>query len=197
MVMEQGERLAREEHQAQQEAIKVSRGTSKDRVWLPNATPVSGRQFVDMKTKMNRYQYDFFTNDEKTKSLIKAPEAGYHYHWARNAQYDPITGMRVAMGLYKYVTPAEMKGESMTMLTNHKGTTGNQVGFGTLILVKQSAEAYRETHIEPQVEAVARLYRHEQEFQGSIDEHSKGRAQGTIEAEEEKEQVFVSATDEG
>ncbi|MGH7745049.1 MAG: hypothetical protein ACREQ5_09655, partial [Candidatus Dormibacteria bacterium] len=146
--------------------------------------------FVEMRTRMNRNQYAMFTDEEQTRKLLKSPEAGMHYHWARHPQYDPTgTAMRVSMGLYKYVLPSEIRADATPMFVNHKGTTGTMVGFGTLVLVKESDEAYQETHIGPQIDAIAQLSRIETEFEGKVEEDSGGRAKGTIERTVEQEEI--------
>lgn len=194
--MVDSERLAAETAQAEQEVLDVAKSEGGGYVWLPNATKVRGKKFVEMRTRMNRSQYALFTDEEKTKELLKKPEPGFHYHWARHPQYEPQTGMRVISGLYQYVEPSELKTGVMPMFANHKGVSGTMVAFGTLVLVKESPEAWRETHIAPQVDAIAQLALAEEEFRGGIDEQSKGRAQGTVERVIEKEQIVVPQDNE-
>ena len=188
--MVDSERMAAEEKVAETQALAVRKAKKTD-VWLPNATKMDARPFVSMKTRMSRKANDLFTNEETTKQMIKDPEPGYHYHWARNPQYDSMTGMRVAQGLYQYVTPAEIKKEALAIFNNHKGASGAMIGIGTLVLVKQSPEAWQETHVLPQVEAIAELARIEEGFMGDVEEQSQGRAQGTVEREQEVEEIRV------
>ena len=157
-------------------------------LWGPNATRFKAKPFVEMMTRMNRNQYAIFTDNDALMKVLKNPEPGYHYHWARHPQYEPSTGLRVAMGLYKYVQPNEIKGDAFAIFANHKGTSGNMVCFGTLVLVKESPEAWQETHVAPQVEGFARMARQEESFQSDVEEESKGRAQGTVERVFEKDE---------
>lgn len=182
-------RKAAETEAAAEKQMIAAKTAKKHDVWLPNATPMDARPFVEMKTRMSRRRNDLLTNEDTIKAMLKNPEPGYRYHWARNPQYEPTTGMRVAQGLYQYVLPSEIKSNAAAMFSNHKGATGNMVGFGTLVLVKESPEAWQETHVLPQLEAIAELARLEEGFMGDIEEHSEGRAQGTVEHVEEREEL--------
>lgn len=188
--MVDSERLAREE-QAAEAQVRDTANTPGGYVWMPNAIKLKAKPFIEMRTRMPRKANDLFTNEERTKNMLKKADEGYHYHWARHPQYDPLTAMRVAEGLYQYVQPTEIKADALGMFQSHKGTTGTMVSIGTLVLVKESAEAFRETHLLPQVEAIATLARAEEEFMGGIEEQSKGRAEGTVERVTEQEEIKI------
>lgn len=183
-MMELAEQTAKESSKA----AEVAKQESKEEViWGPNATRFKAKPFVELYTRMNRQQYAIFTDPEETRKILKNPEPGFHYHWARHPQYDASTGMRAAMGLYQYVESKEIKGDAFAIFANHKGTSGNMVCFGTLVLVKESPEAWKQTHIDPQVEGFARMARREESFQEDVEKESQGRAQGTVERVLEKD----------
>lgn len=189
--VEQTMRLAEETAAAADKAAELAKtlttSSSDETIFGPNATRFKARPLVELRTRMNRKQYAIFSDEEETKKILKDPKPGYHYHWARHPQYETSTGMRVAMGLYEYVSPKEIKAEVFPIFANHKGTTGTMVAFGTLVLVAESHEAWEETHIGPQVEAMARLARREESFQADVEEESQGRAKGTVERVFEKD----------
>lgn len=179
--VEQTMQLADETAKAAEQAREAAKPQNEEVIWAPNAIRFKAKPFVEMRTRMNRKQYAIFTDEEETKKILKEVKPGYHYHWARHPQYEAQTGMRVAMGLYEYVSPKEVKAELFPIFANHKGTSGNMVAFGTLVLVAESPAAWSETHIDPQVEAMARLARQEESFQANVEEESQGHAKGTIE----------------
>lgn len=187
--VEQTMRLAEETAEAERKVAEIKKPTKEEILWGPNATRFKAKPFVEMRTRMNRRQYAIFTDEEETRKILKDPKPGYHYHWARHPQYEASTGMRVAMGLYEYVSPKEIKAEMFPVFANHKGTTGNMVAFGTLVLVSESPEAWKETHVAPQVDAFARMARQEESFQADVEEESQGRAAGTVERVFEKDEI--------
>ncbi|MGH7745569.1 MAG: hypothetical protein ACREQ5_12375, partial [Candidatus Dormibacteria bacterium] len=85
--MSNNEQLVESAKAAESQLQEVREAAGKGYVWLPNATKVRPKPFVEMRTRMNRNQYAMFTDEEQTRKLLKSPEAGMHYHWARHPQY--------------------------------------------------------------------------------------------------------------
>lgn len=166
--------------QAEANRIALQRAAAvrnaRNKVWMPNAIGVDPKPFLEARARLHKDQNEVLNHAER---LIKEPEGGFHYGWARLGQ--PITVQRISSGQYRYVHPNDVKSEMRAMFTNHKGVSGELVCFGSLVLIAIPPKAWAECYIEPEIEAVARLAAQEMSFQEQIETASGGAAAGTIE----------------
>ena len=188
------EKLATQAKQALNKQADLKREVEKERVaeagprfknekvWMPNALGVTVRPFLEARSRMHKKQNDVFENPIK---LVKDPKPDAHYGWARlNA---PVTVMRAGQGAYRYVKPDEVKSSLADMFTNHKGSSGLLVCFGSLVLVEIPQQAWEDYFIEPEIEAVARLASQQAQTAAVIEKESDGRVKMVVEATEERE----------
>lgn len=153
-----------------------------EKVWLPNALGVNARPFLEARARIHKKQNEVFEHPETL--LIKAKE-GCHYGWARDKA--PVTVMRAGQGAYRYVKPTEVKAAMGEMFSNHKGTAGDKVCFGSLVLIEITEQAWNDFFIEPEIEAVARLASQQAQLAAQIDDHSEGRVRLVTEQATERE----------
>ncbi|MDE2100964.1 MAG: hypothetical protein KGL39_27205 [Patescibacteria group bacterium] len=153
-----------------------------EKVNMPQGLSVNVRPFLEARQRIHRKQNEVF---DDAKKLIKEPAKDCHYGWARLNQ--PVTVMRAAQGAYRYVKPDELIGKMADMFTTHKGTSGQMVCFGSLVLIEISEQAWQDFHVEPEIEAVARLASQQAMLASNLEEHSEGRVRMVTETGSETE----------
>jgi hypothetical protein len=168
----------------EREAVANTPKFQNEKVWLPNALGINVRPFLEARARIHKKQNEIFDNPA---TLMKEAKKDCHYGWARTGA--PITVLRAAQGAYRYVKNTEIKAGLAEMFTNHKGTSGEKVCHGSLVLIEIPEQAWNDYFIEPEIEAVARLASQQAQLAASIDEHSEGRARLVSETSTETERL--------
>lgn len=180
--MDNTQKLAEQAAEALNRANEIKSSGGGLKVWMPNAIGVNPRPFLEARARMHKDQNEIFEHAER---LVKDPEPGFHYGWAKLGA--PITVMRAGSGQYKYIKPDQVKSDLRAMFTTHKGVTGELVCNGSNVLIGIPPKAWAECYIEPEIEAVARLATEQDNFQAQIESQSQGTAKATLEAAQERE----------